>query len=178
MRNNKILGFAGYSGSGKTTLLEKVIPLMTAQGLRVAVIKHAHHDFDIDKPGKDTYRHRKAGASEVMIISAQRWALMHELHDETEPGLEELLARFSPCDLILAEGYKHSGIPKLEVHRSETGYDYLYPSNPHIIAVITDKKDQIPLPTLDINAPHEVAEFILNHFSFPRKLPVQENHEN
>ena len=165
MSGKKIIGFAGYSGSGKTTLLEKVIPLLTGQGLRVAVIKHAHHNFDIDKPGKDSYRHRQAGAGEVMIINAQRWALMHELRDETEPSLDELCAKFSPCDLILAEGYKHAAIPKLEVHRTETGQQSLYPSDSRIIAVVTDSKETLPLPVLDINKPEDVAAFILNYFS-------------
>ena len=173
MLDKKIIGFAGYSGSGKTTLLEKLIPLLIARGLRIAVIKHAHHNFDIDKPGKDTYRHRQAGAGEVMIISAHRWALMHELHDETEPALEDLCARFSPCDLILAEGYKHSAIPKLEVHRSETGNEHLYPSDPRIIAVITDSRDPLPLPLLNIDAPEEVAAFILDYFSFPQQTMSQ-----
>ena len=172
MLNKKIIGFAGYSGSGKTTLLEKLIPLLIAQGLRIAVIKHAHHNFDIDKPGKDTYRHRQAGAGEVMIISSHRWALMHELYDETEPALEDLCARFSPCDLILAEGYKHAAIPKLEVHRNETGCEYLYPSDPRIIAVITDNQEPLPLPMLNIDAPQEVATFILDYFSF-----TQQHHE-
>ena len=165
MFEKKIIGFAGYSGSGKTTLLEKVIPFLTAQGLRIAVIKHAHHDFDIDKPGKDTYRHRKAGASEVLIVSSQRWALMHELNDESEPSLEYLCSRFSAYDLILAEGYKHAAIPKLEVHRKETGAESLYPSEPGIIAVVTNSKDKFPLPVLDIDAPQEVAAFIMNYFS-------------
>ncbi len=165
MFNGKIMGFAGYSGSGKTTLLEKVIPILTGKGLRIAVIKHAHHDFDIDKPGKDTYRHRKAGAREVLIVSAQRWALMHELSKETEPTLEDLCSRFSGYDLILAEGYKHAAIPKLEVHRKETGSDAIYPTDPGIIAVVTDSKDSFPLPKLDINAPEEVANFILDYFS-------------
>lgn len=175
MLAKKILGFAGYSGSGKTTLLEKIIPLLTAQGLRIAVIKHAHHAFDIDQPGKDTYRHRQAGAGEVMIVSAQRWALMHELHDETEPGLEDICARFSPCDLILAEGYKHAAIPKLEVHRSETGHERLYPSDPRIIAVVTDNQDPLPLPRLNIDAPDEVAAFILDYFSFAQKTMNQKD---
>jgi len=165
MFDKKIIGFAGYSGSGKTTLLEKVIPFLTAQGLRIAVIKHAHHDFDIDKPGKDTYRHRKAGASEVLIVSSQRWALMHELSAETEPSLEYLCSRFTAYDLILAEGYKHAAIPKLEVHRIETGAESLYPSEPGIIAVVTNSKDKFPLPVLDINAPKEVATFIMDYCS-------------
>lgn len=173
MPHTKIIGFAGYSGSGKTTLLEKVIPLLTAQGLRIAVIKHAHHDFDIDKPGKDTYRHRQAGASEVMIISGHRWALMHELREEKEPSMEELCARFSPCDLILAEGYKCATIPKLEVfreeNRSRTDWKNIYPSDPQIVAVITDSKDEFPLPRMDINQPADVAAFIMKYFSFTPK---------
>ena len=109
----KVFGFAGFSGSGKTTLLEKVIPLLVARGLNVSLIKHAHHNVDIDKPGKDSYRHREAGCSEVMLVSSTRWALMHELRNEPEPSLEEQLARFSPCDLILVEGYKENAIPKI-----------------------------------------------------------------
>ena len=160
-----ILGLAGYSGSGKTTLLEKLIPLLVAQGLRIAVVKHAHHDFDIDQPGKDSYRQRKAGASEVLITSAHRWALMHELQNETEPTLEECCARLTPCDLVLVEGYKHADIPKLEVHRSRAGHEYLYPSDARIIAVVTDKKTALPLPALDLNAPEGVAAFIITHYA-------------
>src|SRR5512135_3505298 len=122
---SRILGIAGYSGSGKTTLLEKVVPLLKQQGLRISVIKHAHHNFDIDRPGKDSFRHREAGASEVLIVSGHRWALMHELRDEAEPSLEELCTRLSPCDLVLVEGYKFSTIPKLEVHRAVTGHSLL-----------------------------------------------------
>lgn len=161
----KILGLAGFSGSGKTTLLEKLIPLLVTRGLRVAVIKHTHHDFDIDQPDKDSYRQRKAGASEVLITSAQRWALMHELHNETEPTLEECCARLSPCDLVLVEGYKHADIPKLEVYRSVTRQPFLYPSDARIIAVATDERVTLPLPVLDLNAPHAVAKFIVNHYA-------------
>jgi len=163
------LGIAGYSGSGKTTLLEKVIPLLKQHGLRISVIKHAHHDFDIDRPGKDSFRHREAGAHEVLIASGYRWALMHELHDETEPSLEELCARLSPCDLVLVEGYKFSGIPKLEVHRAVTGHPLLYPNDANIIAVVTDSKTALPLPALDIDAPQQVANHILNYFSFGKQ---------
>ena len=166
-----ILGLAGYSGSGKTTLLEKIIPLLVARGLRVAVIKHAHHDFDIDQPGKDSYRQRKAGASEVLITSAHRWALMHELHNEIEPTLEECYARLSPCDLVLVEGYKHAEIPKLEVHHQSTGQPYLFPNDPHIFAVATDAQIAPPVAVLDINAtmldinsPATIATFIVNHY--------------
>src|SRR5271169_3571336 len=142
MMPGKIQGFAGYSGSGKTTLLEKIIPLLKQRGLRISVIKHAHHDFDIDKPGKDSFRHREAGAHEVMIASGHRWALMHELRRESEPSLEELCALLSPCDMVLVEGYKFSGIPKLEVHRAITGHPLLYPNDPNIIAVVWTARPQ------------------------------------
>lgn len=164
-----ILGIAGYSGSGKTTLLEKVIPLLKAHGLNVSIIKHAHHDFDIDRPGKDSFRHREAGAHEVMIASGYRWALMHELREEAEPSLEELCSRLSPCDLVLVEGYKFSAIPKLEVHRMDTGHPLLYPDDPHIIAVVTDSTAALPLPALDIDAPQQVVDHILGYFSFGKQ---------
>lgn len=163
-----ILGLAGYSGSGKTTLLEKIIPLLVAEGLRVSVIKHAHHDFDIDQPGKDSYRHRKAGASEVLINSSYRWALMHELKNEVEPSLEECCAHLSPCDLVLVEGYKHANIPKLEVHRSNADHRYLYPADDRIIAVATDEDISLPLPVLDLNVPETVTGFIIKHYALTR----------
>lgn len=159
-----MLGLAGYSGSGKTTLLEKIIPLLVAQGAGLSVIKHAHHDFDIDQPGKDSYRQRKAGANEVLIASNRRWALMHESIDEAEPELEELVARLSPCHLILIEGYKQASIPKLEVHRCVTGQPFLHPSDASIIAVATDSKQHLLLPVLDINAPQQIANFIMDNF--------------
>ena len=164
MPDLKLLGLAGYAGCGKTTLLEKIIPLLTAHGLRIAVIKHAHHDFEIDQPGKDSDRQRRAGASQVLISSAQRWALIHELGHETEPTLTELCARLSPCDLVLVEGYKHAAIPKLEIHRQACGHPYLHPADPHIIAVVTDNKDALPVPVLDINTPQQVVAFILKKF--------------
>ena len=165
METQKIIGFAGFSGSGKTTLLEKVIPLLRARGLRIAVIKHTHHKFDIDKPGKDSFRHREAGAGEVLVVSGFRWALMHELVDEAEPSLETLCSRLSPCDLVLIEGYKYSGIPKIEVHRSSTGHPFLYQDDKNFIAMATDRKSDIALTQLDINMPQEVADFIVEHFS-------------
>ncbi|MBI1173793.1 MAG: molybdopterin-guanine dinucleotide biosynthesis protein B [Sideroxydans sp.] len=165
----KLLGFAGYSGSGKTTLLEKVLPLLKQHGLRVSVIKHAHHNFDIDRPGKDSFRHREAGAQEVLIASGYRWALMHELREEAEPTLEELCARLSPCDLVLIEGYKFSDIPKIEVHRTVTGHPLLYPDDAQIIAVATDHQEPLPVTKLDIDAPQQVADHILNYFSFTRQ---------
>lgn len=166
MSLQKIIGFAGFSGSGKTTLLEKVIPLLTARGLRIAVIKHAHHKFDIDKPGKDSFRHREAGAGEVLVVSGFRWALMHELLNEEEPSLEELCGRLAPCDLVIVEGYKFSVIPKIEVHRSETGHPHLYQDDEHIVALATDAPSESPLPHFDINDPQQIAGFIVKYFSF------------
>lgn len=159
----KVFGFAGYSGSGKTTLIEQLIPRFVLRGLRVSLIKHAHHLFDIDKPGKDSYRHREAGASEVLITSGQRWVLMHELREEPEPSLHEQLQRFSPCDLVLVEGYKRAAIPKLEVHRPALGKDPLYPDDPNIVAVASDAPVATALPRLDLNDPDAIVEFISEH---------------
>ncbi len=161
----KVFGFAGWSGSGKTTLIEQVIPEITRRGLKVSVIKHAHHGFDIDKPGKDSWRHREAGASEILLISDERWVLMHELRGEPEPDLDAQLARLSPCDLVLVEGFKAVQIPKLEVHRPAVGKPLQYQDNPAIVAIATDVPLDAPLPRLDINDPAAVAAFILQHLS-------------
>ncbi|MCC7059033.1 MAG: molybdopterin-guanine dinucleotide biosynthesis protein B [Burkholderiaceae bacterium] len=162
----KVFGFAGYSGSGKTTLIEQLIPRMVMRGLRVSLIKHAHHLFDIDKPGKDSYRHREAGASEVLITSDQRWVLMHELRDEAEPSLHEQLKRFSPCDLVLVEGYKHAAIAKLEVYRPSLGKPPLHPDDANIVAIATDAPIDTQLPLLDLNRPDDIVEFVL---AFPER---------
>lgn len=159
----KVFGFAGWSGSGKTTLIERVIPAITTRGLRVSVIKHAHHGFDIDKPGKDSWRHREAGASEVLLISDERWVLMHELRGAPEPDLAAQLACLSPCDLVLVEGYKSVQIPKIEVHRPSVGKPLQYPDNPAIVAIASDESLDAPLPQLDLNNPAAVAGFILQH---------------
>jgi len=158
-----VFGFAGYSGSGKTTLIEQLIPLFVEAGLRVSLIKHAHHDFDIDKPGKDSHRHREAGAVEVMITSEKRWALMHELRGAPEPGLEEQLTRLLPCDLVLVEGYKRSAIPKLEIHRPGLGQALLQLRDHNIVAVAADGPVKTSLPVLDLNHPESIAEFIMAH---------------
>lgn len=134
----RIFGFAGWSGSGKTTLIEALIPRLTGRGLRVSLIKHAHHDFDIDVPGKDSYRLREAGCSEVLVSSDRRWVVMHELRGDDELTLEEALARLSPCDLVLVEGYKRAAIPKLEIHRESVGKPLLHPGDPHIVGLATD----------------------------------------
>lgn len=134
----KVLGIAGYSGAGKTTLLEKLIPLLRADGVNVSLIKHAHHGFDVDQPGKDSYRHRKAGAGEVLVASDVRWALMHENSQPELPDLQFLLSRLSPCDLVLVEGWKREAIPKIEVHRAANGKPWLYQEDKNILAVASD----------------------------------------
>ena len=156
-----VFGFAGWSGSGKTTLIEQLIPRFTRAGLKVSVIKHAHHRVDIDKPGKDSWRHREAGATEVLVTTDQRWALMHELRGAPEPTLEEHLAHMSPCDLVLVEGFKHAAMPKIEVHRPGVGKPLLYPDDPDIVAIATDEALTVPLPQLDIDDPDAVVAFIL-----------------
>jgi len=164
-----VFGFAGFSGSGKTTLIEQLIPRFVEAGLKVSLIKHAHHDFDIDKPGKDSYRHREAGASEVLITSDQRWALMHELRGAPEPGLEVQLARLSPCNLVLVEGYKRSAIPKLEIHRPASGQALLAPQEHNIIAVAADGPVTTALPVLDLNQPGKIAEFIMAYLGLVQR---------
>jgi molybdopterin-guanine dinucleotide biosynthesis protein B len=163
MRSMKTFGFAGWSGSGKTTLIEQLIPRFTALGLKVSLVKHAHHSFDVDHPGKDSWRHRQAGCHEVMIGSGVRWALMHELRGAPEPALEELIARMSPCDLLLVEGFKRYEMPKLEIYRAANGKPPLHPDDPHIVAVATDVRLDTRLPQLDLNDPDAVAAFVVDY---------------
>ncbi len=159
----KVFGFAGFSGSGKTTLIEQLLPRFVQAGLRVSLIKHAHHAFDIDKPGKDSYRHREAGATEVLVTSDRRWVLMHELRDEAQPSLDEQLARFAPCDLVLVEGFKRAPIPKLEVFRPSFERPLLHPEDPNIVAIAADAPVQTTLPVLNLNDAAAIAEFIIEH---------------
>lgn len=159
----KVFGFAGFSGAGKTMLIERLIPGFVASGLRVALVKHAHHRFDVDQPGKDSWRHRQAGAFEVLLSSSKRWALMHELGDAPEPSLSEQVARLSPCDLVLVEGYKHAPIPKLEIHRPSVGKPLLHRDDANIVAVASDAPIDTRLPVLDLNEPDAIAEFIVEH---------------
>jgi len=158
----KTFGFAGWSGSGKTTLIEQLIPRFVKRGLRVSLIKHAHHTFDVDKEGKDSYRHRQAGASEILVTSSRRWVLMHELRGAHEPSFDEQVKRISPCDLLLVEGFKFAPIPKLEVWRAATGEPLLHPNDPHIVAVASDAKVETKLPLLDLNDIEGIATFIVN----------------
>jgi molybdopterin-guanine dinucleotide biosynthesis adapter protein len=158
----KVFGIAGYSGSGKTTLLEKLIPQFTARGLTVSVIKHAHHGFDIDRPGKDSYRHREAGASEVLLSCNDRWALMHERREGSDVTLDELLARLAPCDLVLVEGFKQEPIPKLEVWRPENGKPPLFPERSDIVAVASNVALATSLPRLALDDVAAIADFVMN----------------
>lgn len=158
----KVFGFAAWSGSGKTTMIENLIPLFAARGLRVSVIKHAHHAFDVDQPGKDSFRQRQAGASEVLVSSGVRWALMHELRDETEPELSQLLARLSPCELVLVEGFKLQPIPKIEIHRQASGASLLHPGDPNIVAVATDVKLDTRLPQFGLDDYPAITRFMLD----------------
>ena len=157
----RIFGLAGWSGSGKTTLLTALVPKFAARGLTVSTIKHAHHDFDVDRPGKDSWRHRQAGAQEVMVASSRRWALMHELRTRPEPALEELIKRMSPVDLLLVEGFKSHPHPKIEVYRRSVGKPFLHPEDAHIIAIASDEPLDVPLPQLPLSDATAIANFIL-----------------
>jgi molybdopterin-guanine dinucleotide biosynthesis protein B len=159
----KIFGFAGWSGSGKTTLIEKLIPRFVKEGLRVSLVKHAHHTFDVDQKGKDSYRHRHAGASEVLVTSSQRWVLMHELRGTPEPSFDEQLRHLSPCDLVIVEGFKFQPIPKLEVHRAVNESALLHPNDANIVAIATDAALETKLPRLDLNDDAAIAKFILGY---------------
>jgi molybdopterin-guanine dinucleotide biosynthesis protein B len=169
----RVFGFAGWSGSGKTTLIERVIPRLVARGIAVSLIKHAHHRFDVDQPGKDSYRHRHAGCTEVLITSGVRWALMHELRGAPELSLPEALARLSRCDLALVEGYKAYPLPKLEVYRPEIGKPPLHPNDLHIVGIATDRPEALPagvdgvpaagLPVLSLDDSDGIATFVVAH---------------
>ncbi len=158
----RVIGFAAWSGSGKTTLVAKLIPLLTARGLRVSTVKHAHHEFDIDQPGKDSWVHRQAGATEVLVASSRRFALMHELRDEPEPALSDLLAKLVPVDIVLIEGFKRDPHPKIEVHRPEVGKPLLYPDDPWIVAIASPAPvPGSPVPWLPLDEPETIAAFML-----------------
>ncbi len=157
----KIFGFAGWSGSGKTTLISRVIPVLTARGLRVSTVKRAHHKFDIDHPGKDSYEHRRAGATEVMIVSAKRWALMHEFTDGTEPDLFELTPHMGPADLVLVEGFKWGGHPKIEVYRASVGKPPLQKEDSLIVGVASDTPlTDLTVPNFAVEDADGIADFV------------------
>ena len=158
----RIIGLAGWSGSGKTTLLARVIPVLIARGIRVSTVKHAHHGFDVDVPGKDSHTHRVAGATEVFVSSARRWAQIHELRDEVEPSLGDILARLTPVDLVVVEGYKRHPHPKLEIHRAEVGKPLLQPDDDWIVAVASDGPlPDARVPVLDLDDAEKIADVLL-----------------
>jgi molybdopterin-guanine dinucleotide biosynthesis protein B len=163
-----VFGIAGWSGSGKTTLIEKLLPLLTARGLRVATVKHTHKNFDFDKPGKDSWRHREAGAHEVMIAAPKQWTLVHQVHDEVETGLAHLLVRMSASDLVLVEGFKREAIPKLEVHRTVLGKPLLATDDANIVAIASDAPVAgLALPRFDLGDVAAIAGFIVKVIGRP-----------
>ncbi len=158
----RIIGLAGWSGSGKTTLLTKVLPCLIARGKRVSTLKHAHHAFDIDRPGKDSFEHRSAGATEVLVVAASRWALMHELRGAPEPALAQLLGKLSNVDLVLIEGFKREKFPKLEIHRVENNKPLLHPDDDWIVAVASDTPlPGASVPVVDLNDIDKIADLLL-----------------
>ena len=157
----RVLGIVGWSGAGKTTLITKLIPFLSSRGLRVATLKHAHHAFGVDQPGKDSYEHRKAGACEVLVSSARRWVQMHEVGEDAEATLSELLQRVSPCDLILVEGFKSAQHLKLEVFRQANGKALLHPDDPRIVAIAADQSlADARIPVVDLNDIPAIAEVV------------------
>lgn len=157
-------GLMGWSGSGKTTLITRLLPELTGRGLRVSTVKHAHHEFDIDKPGKDSYRHREAGATEVMLTSSHRWALMHEHRGAAEPDLGELARQMAQVDLLLVEGFKRHPHPKLEIHRAALGKPLLYRDDPLVLAVASDTPlAGLTVPRFDLGDVRAIADCIVAH---------------
>jgi len=157
----RIYGVVGWKNAGKTGLMERLVTEITARGLSVSTVKHAHHSFDVDHPGKDSHRHRVAGATEVLLASRNRFALMHELRDVPEPPLERLLSRLSPVDLVLVEGYKRDPHPKVEAHRAETGNPLIAPGDPTVRAVASNVPLSLDRPVFDLNETRAIADFIL-----------------
>ena len=165
----KVIGLAGWSGAGKTTLLTRVIPFVLKDGLRVSVIKHAHHAFDVDIPGKDSWKHREAGAAEVLVSSSQRWALMHELRGAEEPRLPELLSKMSRVDLVVVEGFKREPLRKIEVYRAANGKPFLFPDDPGVVGIATDAPVETRLPTAHLDDIASIAAMMLRS-----AVPVEE----
>jgi molybdopterin-guanine dinucleotide biosynthesis adapter protein len=164
----RVIGLAGWSGAGKTTLITKVIPVLRGRGLKVATVKHAHHEFDLDRPGKDSWLHREAGASEVAVVSSRRWALIHELNGEPEPPLADILAKLSPVDLVIIEGFKRHAHPKLEIYRAYVGKPLIYPEDDCIVAIATDAPlPQAQLPVLMLDDVEAIAS-VLQAEAVPR----------
>ena len=160
----RIIGLAGWSGSGKTTLITKLIPRFIARGVRVSTLKHAHHGFDLDQPGKDSFFHRAAGAAEVVISSAKRWAILHEVREEAEWDLGALVAKMSPVDLVLVEGFKRDAFPKLDIHRAANGKPLIHPDDPHVVAIASDVAlPNVGIPVIDLNDVNIICDCLLKH---------------
>jgi molybdopterin-guanine dinucleotide biosynthesis protein B len=160
----RIIGLAGWSGSGKTTLITKVLPRLIARGQRVSTLKHAHHGFDLDQPGKDSFMHRAAGATEVVISSAKRFAILHELREAPEWDLPDLLAKLDPVDLVLVEGFKRDAFPKLEIHRAANGKPLIHPDDPHIVAIAADAPlPQAKVPVIGLDDIETIVDVLLEH---------------
>ncbi|MDF3415558.1 molybdopterin-guanine dinucleotide biosynthesis protein B [Sulfitobacter sp. M57] len=157
----RLYGIVGWKNAGKTGLMERLVTEITERGFSVSTVKHAHHAFDVDHQGKDSFRHRVAGATEVLLASRNRFALMHELRDEEEPSLADLLTRLGPVDLVLIEGYKRDGHPKVEAHRSVTGNPLIAPEDPTVRAVASDTPLDLEVPVYDLNNTVQIADFIL-----------------
>ncbi len=166
----KVFGLAGWSGSGKTTLLVGLLPEIVRRGISVSTMKHAHHGFDVDQPGKDSFAHRSAGATEVLVASAHRWALMHEHRGAAEPSAADLMRCMTPVDLLLIEGFKRESHPKLELYRRTNGKPLLYPGDPCIVAVASDAALDCPLPVLSIDDIRAIADFVLGHCGLSRRI--------
>ncbi|WP_440410741.1 molybdopterin-guanine dinucleotide biosynthesis protein B [Neorhizobium petrolearium] len=171
MSSPRVFGISGWKNSGKTGLTVRLVAELTRRGYRISTIKHAHHDFDIDKPGADSFRHREAGAREVAIVSDRRFAIMHELREESEPRLDDILARLEPCDLVLIEGYKREPVPKIETRRLESkSRDPLSPNDPHIVAIAADHPvTDTALPVFDLDDTAAIADFIVTVMELPRQ---------
>jgi molybdopterin-guanine dinucleotide biosynthesis protein B len=166
----KIFGLAGWSGAGKTSLMVRLLPELTGRGLSVSTMKHAHHAFDVDKPGKDSFEHRQAGATEVLVTSANRWALMHELRGAPEAEMEALVARMTPVDLLLIEGFKHHAHDKLEIFRRDVGKPLLCVSDPRIVAVASDGAvPEARVPVIDLDDTRAIADFIAAHCGLAKR---------
>ena len=160
----RVIGIAGWSGAGKTTLLAKLIPRLTGRGVSASTVKHAHHAFDVDQPGKDSHTHRMAGATEVLVSSANRWALVHELRGAAEPTLPDLLAKLAPVDLVIVEGFKHGAHPKLEIYRAAVGKPPLHPDDPHIVAIASDAPvPSARVPVVGLDDLDAIADLVLVH---------------
>ena len=170
MATTRIIGLAGWSGSGKTTLITKLIPRMIARGLRVSTLKHAHHGFDLDQPGKDSFMHRMAGATEVVVSSSKRWAILHELREEPEWDLGALVGKMSPVDLVLVEGFKRDSFPKLEIYRAANGKPLIQPEDPYVVAIATDTAlPEAKVPLVDLNDIEAITDLLTK-----RAVPISQ----